>query len=340
MLNIGIAGASGYTGVQLCKLLLDHPQCQIVSVYAHKNVGKTVAEVCPYLYALSDLKFEALDANSLGHLDVLFMALPHATSHELLPAVALANPNLKIIDLSADFRLDEAKSFQTYYDCAHAAPDWLSKLVYALPELNRDAIVGAQYAAVPGCYATTCILGLNPLADKNLLEGRIIIDAKSGVSGAGKTLSESFLFCEVNESFQAYKTGAHRHQAEFEMVFPGKSILFSPHLIPQSRGILASIYVDNVQDLTQVQVMDLYTAFYENSPFIRVTEDATPSTRSVVGSNCCVISPKVIDNGRSIVIFACTDNLVKGAAGQAVQVLNLMLGFEESLSLPNSPRMI
>lgn len=341
MLNIGIAGASGYTGVQLCKLLLNHPNCQIASVYANKNVNKTMGEVCPHLFDLADMTFEALEAGAdLSHLDLLFMALPHATSHQILPGIAQANPNLKIVDLSADFRLDSADRFKAYYGCDHGASDWLGKVVYALPELYRDKIKGAQYAAVPGCYSTTTILGLEPLAKAQALDGRIVVDAKSGVSGAGKTLAEQFLFCEVNESFSAYKTGAHRHQAEFDMVFPGKSILFSPHLIPQNVGILASIYVDNVKGYTQDQLMDLYRSHYANEPFVKITEDAMPSTRSVTGSNLCVISPKVIDKGGSIVIVACTDNLVKGASGQAVQVMNLMIEVEESTGLPTSPRMI
>ena len=341
MLNIGIAGASGYTGVQLCKLLLNHPSCKIASVYANKNVNKKMAEVCPYLHDLADLSFEALTPDAdLSHLDILFMALPHATSHGLLPSIAKANPSLKIIDLSADFRLDSADSFRAYYGCDHEASEWLGKVVYALPELNRDQIKGAQYAAVPGCYSTTSILGLNPLAKADALKGRIIIDAKSGVSGAGKTLAEQFLFCEVNESFSAYKTGAHRHQAEFDMVFPGASILFSPHLIPQNVGILASIYVENHNGYSQAQLLDLYRTHYQNEAFVKITEDAMPSIRSVVGSNLCVISPKVIDNGQSIVVFACTDNLVKGASGQAIQVMNLMIESDETTGLPTSPRMI
>ncbi len=341
MLNVGIAGASGYTGIQLCELLQNHPEVVIKSIYANKNAGKHFSTVCPHFVGLDSLTFESLDPNaSYSHLDVLFLALPHATSHAFLDTVIKNNPCLTIIDLSADFRLSDSTSFSKYYGIDHQSENLLEHVVYGLPELNRESLKDTKYAAIPGCYATTCILGLKPLVDAGLTAGRIIIDAKSGVSGAGKSLNESLLFCEVNESFSAYKSGAHRHQAEFDMVFPNESILFSPHLIPQNRGILASIYVDNSNAHTQDEILNVYESAYKNEPFIRLVDTDSPSTRFAVGSNYCAITPKVIDNGQTIAIFSATDNLIKGAAGQAVQVFNIMHGFEERMCLMHSPRMI
>ena len=341
MLNVGIAGASGYTGIQLCELLQNHPEVTIQSIYANKNAGKLFSEVAPHFVGLETLTFEVLDPQaSYSHLDVLFLALPHATSHAFLGTIIENNPKLSIIDLSADFRLSDSESFSRYYGVDHQSSTLLDQVVYGLPEYNRESLKVSKYAAIPGCYATTCILGLKPLVDVGLISGRVIIDAKSGVSGAGKTVNESLLFCEVNESFSAYKSGAHRHQAEFDMMFPNDSILFSPHLIPQNRGILASIYIDNPNSYTQDEIVNVYESAYHNEPFIRLVDTDSPSTRFAVGSNYCAITPKVIDNGQTIAIFSATDNLIKGAAGQAVQVFNIMHGFEERMCLMHSPRMI
>ena len=315
MLNVGVAGATGYTGLQLCQLLLSHPNCHISQLFASRNAGQIFGKICPYLYDLKDMILSKLETQYIkSDLDVLFLALPHATSHSLLSEIAKSFPKLKIIDLSADFRLDSIDSFESFYGVKHAAPDWLEKVPYGLPELFRDKIVGNSYAAIPGCYATTCILGLYPIFNTFTPSGTIIIDAKSGVSGAGKSLNESFLFCEVNENFSAYKTGAHRHQAEFDMIFPGNNIVFSPHLIPQSRGILASIYIDNSQQLSEEKLLSCFNDVYHNEDFVVINDTHPPSTRSVVGSNLCEITPKVINNGQTLAIFSASDNLLKGAA--------------------------
>tara|TARA_A100001015_G_scaffold315299_1_gene426808 strand:- start:413 stop:1438 length:1026 start_codon:yes stop_codon:yes gene_type:complete len=341
MLNVGVAGATGYTGLQLCQLLLSHPQCTISQLFASRNAGQLFGNVCPYLHDLSAMMLSKLEIQDIdSSLDVLFLALPHATSHSLLFEIADAFPKLKIIDLSADFRLDSSSVFESFYGVKHAAPDCLDKVPYALPELFRNKIVDQSFAAIPGCYATTCILGLYPIFNSYKPSGSIIIDAKSGVSGAGKSLNESFLFCEVNEHFSAYKTGAHRHQAEFDMVFPDNKIVFSPHLIPQSRGILASIYMENTHQLSEEQLLNCFKNFYHDEPFVIINETCLPTTRSVVGSNLCEITPKIIKDGQTIALFSASDNLLKGAAGQSIQALNLMCGFDEAMGLSTVPRII
>ncbi len=335
MIQAGIVGATGYTGFELIRLLSSHPHVRLTHFFARQAAGKTVAQVFPEFigkYAHVLLPFVV---DPYPDLDVLFLAMPHGEAQKVVGPLLEKNPQLKIVDLSADFRLKDPAQFEAYYGEPHSAPEWMPQFVTGFTELVRDPLKGARLCANPGCYPTCTVLTLYPLAQKGMLQGAVV-DAKSGVSGAGKTLKESSLYCEANEAVRPYGTGAHRHQPEIDMML-NTPVFFSPHLVPMSRGMLVSAYIPNPSGISQQELMAVYTAAYANEPFVFVTDtNGFPSTRWVVGSNRCVIVPKAFPS--HIAVFGVIDNLIKGASGQAIQNMNVMFGLEETMGLSELPK--
>ncbi|NBV41536.1 N-acetyl-gamma-glutamyl-phosphate reductase [bacterium] len=335
MIRVGIAGASGYTGIELIRLLNVHPSVIISGIYSKSQVGTRLSQIYPQFSGLLDLSFEALSPDTLSEIDVLFLALPHGQAQAYYEM--LAPLPLKVIDLSADFRLNRPEQFKRYYKDDHLLPHLLGAIPLGQPELFRDQIRNADYVACPGCYATSVMLGAYPLSQLGLLNHPIVVDAKSGVSGAGRGLKESSLFCEANESFSSYGTYTHRHVPEMEMVL-GAKVLFSPHLVPMNRGILSTIYVDIPVTVTRDQIVNTYSRFYAESPFVSVMPElANGSTKYVSGTNRCMISFVHCPDIGKLVVFSALDNLIKGASGQAIQCMNIMMGLEETVGLPLIP---
>jgi N-acetyl-gamma-glutamyl-phosphate reductase len=330
-----VVGATGYTGLELVRFLVQHPSCQISHLLSSSKAGVLYSDIYPQFQGLLDLELEAFVPNQLPtDTDVLFLAMPHGEVHPLAQTIREGHPDLLVIDLSADFRLSDPMDYPKYYGTEHTFPELLKNATYGLPELYKEEIKTANWVANPGCYATAVILGIHPLAKANQLSASVIIDAKSGVSGSGKGLKVGSLYCEATEAITAYGTGDHRHFAEMKQELGFSDFLFSPHLIPQSRGILASIYVTPNTAISETDLVNLYEDIYKDDPFVKISRDLkTPSTKSVTGTNNCVITPRVMNNG-NIVVFSAIDNLIKGAAGQAIQNMNIRLGLDESEGLP------
>lgn len=339
-LRIAILGASGYTGAELLRLLLPHPTAQIVALTAEKNAGQPAHALLPHLrqHPMPDLcKIDAVDFSAV---DVVFCALPHGTTQEVIAALPR---HLKIIDLSADFRLHDTASYAQWYGHEHRAPALQAEAVYGLCEIMRDQIRGARLIANPGCYPTASQLPLIPLLHGGVISAEdIIIDAKSGVSGAGRELKQGNLYCEVAEGMQAYGVASHRHAPEIEAGLTqayGKPVIvnFTPHLIPMDRGIFASLYVKLMPGKTVTDIRARWQTAYGAEPFVQLLpEGVLPSTRQVRGTNLCqmaVVSDRV--PGRAIILSA-IDNLVKGAAGQAVQNMNIVAGLPETTGLTHT----
>ncbi len=339
--KVAILGASGYTGSELLRFLLVHPSVTVTHLTAEKHAGKELSEVFPHLREYLDLKLEPLDADSVpSDTDIVFAALPHGASAKIISA--LYGRDIKIVDLGADFRLSRERYEKWYGE--HPCPELIDQSVYGLPELNRDKIKDAKLVANPGCYPESSILPLAPLLKEGLIESNsIIIDSKSGVTGAGRSPSLDTHFCEVNEGLKAYKIGEHRHMPEIEEVlsdYSGKDVkvMFSPHLIPMDRGILSTIYVRLTKDTTTEELLKLYREHFENEKFVRISpEGVYPSTAHVRGSNFCNIGLRVNPENNTAVIVSVIDNLVKGASGQAVQNMNIMMGWDESEGLSGPP---
>ena len=337
MTAIGILGASGYTGAELLRLLLAHPEVEIRALTANKNAGQPVAALLPHLAGLPlpDLCRNE-DVNYDG-LDLVFCALPHGTTQDVIAALPA---KIRVVDLSADFRLADTKQYETWYGQPHRAPSLQKEAVYGLTEIERAKVRGARLAANPGCYPTASQLPLIPLLRAKAIEADdIIIDIKSGVSGAGRELKLGNLYSEVAEGMQAYGVAKHRHAPEIEQGLSnaaGKTVIvnFTPHLVPMNRGIFASIYVRLAKGKTVADVQRVWEKTYGEEPFIKVLEGGhLPSTRQVRGTNNCqmaVVADRV--PGRAIILSA-IDNLIKGAAGQAVQNMNVMLGWPETTGL-------
>ncbi|HEX8807911.1 MAG TPA: N-acetyl-gamma-glutamyl-phosphate reductase [Xanthobacteraceae bacterium] len=339
--KIGVLGASGYTGAELVRLLLCHPKAQIVLLTAERRAGKTMAEVFAQFspFALPTVSaIEDADWEKLG-LDVAFCALPHGTTQKVIKDLLARAPRTKVIDLSADFRLSDPAAYARWYGHAHAAPDLQGEAVYGLTEVYRDKIKSARLVANPGCYTTCAELPLIPLLKAKLIDpDEIVIDAKSGMTGAGRAAREDMVFAEVSEGFHAYGVGHHRHMAELDQEFSdaaGREVIvsFTPHLVPMNRGILATIYVRS----GKASPRDLHAQLakdYAPEPFVHVLPfGATPQTRHVRGSNMTfigVVADRVA--GRAVIVSA-LDNLTKGASGQAVQNMNVMLGLPETTGL-------
>jgi len=339
--EIGILGASGYTGAETIRLLQDHPSARIRWLTADRNAGQPVAALFPHLAHLDLPRLDRLEDVDPGSVDAIFCCLPHGLTQETVKALP---PGPRIIDLSADFRLRDPELYGRVYGSPHRAPELQAIAVYGLSEHYRAAIRGTRLVANPGCYTTTAELPLIPLLERSLIDpDRITIDAKSGVSGAGRAAKESSLHSEVSEGTQAYGVGTHRHTPEIEQClgdFAGQPmrVTFTPHLIPMNRGIFATIYVDLASGTTPPYIHDALTAAYRDEAFVKVLDfRATPSTRHLRGTNLSLIAvhPDRIE-GRAI-LLAVTDNLVKGASGQAVQNMNIMLGLDEATGLRQTP---
>ena len=339
--KIGVLGASGYTGAELVRLLLRHPHVDIVLLTADRRAGKPMAEVFPQFapYALPTLTaLDDADWPALG-LDLVFCALPHGTTQKVIADLLARMPAIRVVDLSADFRLADPAAYARWYGHAHAAPELQKKAVYGLTEIYRSQIKSAQLVANPGCYTSCAELALIPLLRGNAIDpDEIVIDAKSGMTGAGRAVREEMLFSEVSEGFHAYSVGHHRHMAELDQEFSkaaGREVIatFTPHLVPMNRGILSTIYVRGSKASPQ-DLHALLLKSYSNEPFVHLLPfGALPQTRHVRGSNMTFIgvsADRIV--GRAI-IGSALDNLTKGASGQAVQNMNLMLGFPETLGL-------
>jgi N-acetyl-gamma-glutamyl-phosphate reductase len=335
--TVGIVNVTGYAGVELARLLLRHPRVQVTQVTGRSEAGKPLAEVFPHLAELNLTIQPDIDDSC----DVVFVALPHKAAAVVVPDL-LAN-GAKVVDISADFRLHDVETYQQWYQVTHPCPELLSEAVYGLPELHRHAIRQARLVANPGCYPTAGILALAPIA--HLLVGPAIVDAKSGVSGSGRSLSLSNHYSEVNENVQAYSLGGHRHLPEITQELGelratrglGDSpVLFVPHLIPMTRGILATCYGTLVEPMPVSTVRDLYCSFYDGHPFVRIVAKP-PQTKHTLGSNLCLIYPTIDQRTGQLLVISCIDNLVKGASGQAIQNMNLMLGLDETVGVDVVP---
>lgn len=340
--KIGILGASGYTGAEAVRLLLRHPRVEIALLTADRRAGQEMRNVFPQFspYSLPALvSLDGLDFRAAG-LDLVFCALPHGTTQTVIKRILAEVPAMKIVDISADFRLHDLEAYARWYGHPHQAPDLQKQAVYGLTEIYRREIKRAQLVANPGCYTSCAQLPLTPLLKAKAIEtGEIVIDAKSGMTGAGRAAKESMLFSEVSEGFHAYGVGHHRHMAELDQEFSlaaGREVIvsFTPHLVPMNRGILSTIYVRGRRGKTPEELHAILSKFYEKADFVHVLPfGETPQTRHVRGSNMTFIGvAKDRIPGRAIIISA-LDNLTKGASGQAVQNMNLMLGFPETMGL-------
>ncbi|MCX7634734.1 MAG: N-acetyl-gamma-glutamyl-phosphate reductase [Syntrophales bacterium] len=342
MPNIAIYGASGYTGQELLRILLRHPHGQVTAVTSRRYAGQSVADLYPAFTNMTDLHFEEASPESVARrCDVVFLALPHGVS--MAVAGVFLDAGCKVIDLSADFRLRHREVYERWYT-HHEAPQYLAEAVYGIPELYRDKIRRSRLVANPGCYPTSIILGLAPVLKAGLIDpATIIVDAKSGVSGAGREPVVSSLFCEVDEAFKAYKVAGHRHTPEIEQELGGLAgrevaISFTPHLLPLSRGILSTIYASLIRDVSLDDVLACYAATYRDEPFVRIYKKGTlPNVSAVRGANFCDIGAVVDGRTRRLIVVSVIDNLVKGASGQAVQDLNIMCGFAEDAGLRTMP---
>jgi N-acetyl-gamma-glutamyl-phosphate reductase len=334
-MKAGIIGGSGYTGVELLRLLAGHPDIEVATVTAHSRAGQLVGEYTPSLAAAyPGLVYEAADPNGLDGLDgldLVFCALPHGESQCIVPA--LRERVGVIVDLAADFRLRDPALYPTWYGEAHEAPELLDQAVYGLPELFRQPLSGATLVASAGCYPTAAGLALAPLVRAGLVEAHgIIVDAASGTSGAGRSATDSLHFGTVDENFVAYGLLTHRHTPEMQQIL-GAEVLFTPHLAPMVRGILATCYARPLRTLTTTDVMDALHAAYDHEPFVVVT-DTPPSTKATSGSNCAHVTARVDERTGWVLALCAIDNLVKGASGQAVQCANVALGLPETTGLP------
>lgn len=337
MIDVGIIGATGYTGAELLRLLARHPQVRVRIVTSRKEAGRPVAELFPALRGVCDRLFTEPDVEGLGACQAVFFATPHGTAMEMAPA--LLERGVKVIDLSADFRLRDRDLFRRWYGIEHTAPAVLEEAAYGLVEIERATIRSARLVACPGCYPTAVQLALVPLLEAGAIEPEgLIADCKSGVSGAGREAKIGSLFCEAGDSFKAYGASGHRHAPEIEQGLrraagqASASLTFVPHLTPMIRGLHATIYARLRQPETDVQAV-LETR-YRGEPFVDVMPQGShPETRSVRGANTCRIAWHLAPDGRTLILLSVIDNLVKGASGQAVQCLNLMFGLPESSGL-------
>jgi N-acetyl-gamma-glutamyl-phosphate reductase len=336
MIKVAILGGTGYTAVELIKILLRHPDVEIAAVTSRQEGTPLVAESHPGLTGLINLRMEPLDTDKLvaRGIEYVFGCLPHGVSMETLPA--LLQRGLRVIDLSADYRLRDPNVFAQWYGESHRDLAHLAQAVYGLPEIYGEALPSAQLVANPGCYPQTAILGLAPLvAGKYIDLTNIIVDSKSGVSGAGRAPKLAFHFAECNESVAAYSVGQHRHTPEIEQTLTDVAgqpveVIFTPHLIPMNRGIFSTIYATPHRALTDAQLLDLFRAFYAQAPFIRVVAHL-PATKDSAHTNFVDITVRVV-RGR-IVVMVCEDNLIRGASGVAVQNFNRMAGLDEKTAL-------
>ncbi len=339
MITVSIVGASGYTGRELIKILLDHPQVKIAHLTSETYKGKKISELHKGRVGFMDKKFEKLNIDEVaGDSDLIFLALPHGRSQK--PAAEFLERGRKVIDLSADYRLMDKSLYKKWYWLKHSYPRVLQRAVYGLPEIYQEDIKKSSLVANPGCYPTGIILGVAPLLAHRLGdENSIIADAKSGVSGAGRRLDIAYHFSECHENLTAYNVGKHRHTPEIEQELSRISrkkitISFTPHLVPMDRGILSTIYVNLRGKVSRERIRDVYKKYYRKAPFVKILpEDTFPEVRNILETNFCEIGLTVDKRTGRIIIITVIDNLVKGASGQAVQNMNLMSGFKETEGL-------
>jgi len=339
MIKIGIIGATGYTGVELLRLLAAHPQAEVIDITSRQETGREVVDIFPNLRGHYDLKFLSPDEVNFSACDVVFSATPNGVA--MRHAQSILDQGIKFIDLSADFRLQDIDIWEQWYGMDHQAKALVDSAVYGLPEMNRENIINADLIACPGCYPTASQLALYPLLKHNLIKPEIIIDAKSGVSGAGRKESIDNLLAESADSIKAYAVNGHRHLPEIlqglnAIADQNLSLTFVPHLMPIIRGILVTAYADLTDSTVDLHL--LYNEFYSDEPFVDVLPtDVSPQTRSVRGSNICRINVFKPQDANKVVVLAAEDNLVKGAAGQAIQCMNLCCGINEVAGLDSVP---
>ena len=331
-----VAGASGYAGGELVRWLTHHPAVDVVHVTAFREQGRPLADVFPNLRGFGDHTLNGAGWREMAHdSDVVFLALPHGAAIEAVPV--LLEAGVRVVDLGADFRLKDPAVYARWYGSDHAAAGFLGEAVYGLTEVNREALRGARLVANPGCYPTAAALALLPLLASGRVRGPVIVDAKSGVSGAGRNPSPASHFSEVNENVRPYNLGRHRHGPEMEQTFAAAGtpvpVYFAPHLAPMTRGILATCYAPLSGDLTEEELLGIYRDAYADEPFLRVLEEELPQTKATLGSNFCDVAVRVDPERGLAVAVSAIDNLVKGAAGQAIQNMNLMFGLPETEGL-------
>lgn len=340
MISVGVVGGTGYTGVELLRLLAGHPEVELRVVTSRAEAGRAVADLFPNLRGHLDISFSHPDSAPLSDCDLVFFATPNGTAMVMVPELLKAG--VRVIDLAADFRLKQASEWAQWYDMPHACPDLLAKAVYGLPEINREHIRDAKLVANPGCYPTAVQLGFLPLIEHKIIDhDHLIADAKSGVSGAGRKAVTGALLCEASENFKAYAVPGHRHLPEIRQgleLLAGKPVglTFVPHLIPMIRGIHATLYGQLSDPDRDIQA--LFETRYSDEPFVDVLPaGAHPETRSVSGANHCRIAVHRPQGGNVVVVLSVIDNLIKGAAGQAMQNMNIMFGLDERAGLQGIP---
>ncbi len=338
MIKAAVLGATGYAGEELVRLLTNHSETSIELLVSRSFTGKKISEVYPSLSRVLDKECEELDIDKAAKCDVAFTALPHGASKTVIPS--LIEKGLKVIDLSGDYRYDDVETYEEWYGEKHSSPELLKESVYGLPELHREKIKNARLIGNPGCYTTCSILGAAPLLACGIAETKnIIVDAKSGVTGAGRGLALQTSFCECTETAKAYKVTNHRHTSEIEQELSniaGEKIMisFTPHLIPQKRGILSTIYINLKRESDASELTHIYRDFYKDEYFVRVKDtDSLPETKHVAGSNFVDIGVCYDKRLQRAVVVSALDNIVKGAAGQAVQNMNIMFGLDEKTAL-------
>ena len=339
MINVGILGATGYAGIETVRLLTKHPEVKITRLVSHSFEGQKISDIYPNLKDILDMECVSLDIDDIASsCDLVFTALPHGVSKEVIPS--LYEKGLKIVDLSGDFRYNDAEVYEKWYGEPHPAPEILEKSVYGLCEMYRDKIKQTNLIGNPGCYTTCSILALYPLLKAGVIKTEnIIIDAKSGVTGAGRTTKLDYSFSECTENMLAYKVATHRHTSEIEQelsIAAGQEVVvsFTPHLIPLKRGIYATCYANLAKDVTGEEIEKIYKDFYKDEFFIRIMPAGKiPESNWVAGSNFANIGFQIDERLKRIVVCSTIDNLIKGAAGQAVQNMNIMMGFDEKTGI-------
>ncbi len=339
MIRAGILGVTGYAGIELLRILVNHPEVEVTMLVSGSSVGKRISDFYPNFKNICDMELEELNYDKIDEkCDVVFTSLPHGASDEII--AKLYEKNVKIVDLSGDYRYDDVAVYEKWYGIEHKNKGLLKESVYGMCELYREKIQKARLIGNPGCYTTASILGAVPLIKSGFVSTEnIIIDAKSGVSGAGRGLAQPFHFVECTETTKAYKIATHRHTSEIEQEYSkaaGKEVMisFTPHLVPQKRGIYATIYMNLTDDYTDEQLLDAYRVFYKDCPFVRICDEGKiAESKHVNGSNYIDIGLKVDKRLKRVIVTSTIDNLIKGAAGQAVQNMNLMFGIDETKGL-------
>lgn len=342
MIRVGILGGTGYAGVEVVRLLLRHPNVSIERIVSHSYAGQKISDIYPNLMGICDIVLSELNVDDITEsCDVVFTALPHGASKEVIPS--LYEKGIKIIDLSGDFRYNDKKVYEKWYGEEHSSPELLEESVYGLCELHRDEIKNTRLVGNPGCYTTCSILGFAPLVKAGIADNNtLIIDAKSGVTGAGRGAKIPNLYCEAAETMKAYNIAKHRHTSEIEQelsLLAGEDIMlsFTPHLAPMKRGILATCYANLKKSCTTQELVDLYSEFYKDEKFVKVyPAGSLPEVKDIAGSNYVGIGLVVDERLNRVVVISCIDNLVKGAAGQAIQNMNILFGLPEDTALSDA----